>query len=209
MLHRYFAWARQRKLILIDPARPLRPGPQLAFTGTVLDTTTQRALLRRWTSPAAHPHERLAGLLALLHAASSAQIRALTITGTDRKQRTLALTGRPFPTPADPATWAAAQACLAHRDLLATLNPHVIVTGTTRTSDAPADGSYLASGSPRPAPPCQHAGRPGSPSSSTTWTPSSPPPHSACATAAWSATSPTTSPATGSTAPLPADNPGT
>jgi hypothetical protein len=144
VLHRYFAWARQRKLILIDPARPLRPGPQLAFTGTVLDTTTQRALLHRWTSPSAHPHERLAGLLALLHAASSAQIRALTITGTDHTQRTLALTGRPFPTPADPATWAAAQACLAHRDQLATLNPHVIVTGTTRTSDAPADGSYLA-----------------------------------------------------------------
>ena len=36
--------------------------------------------------------------------------------------------GRPFPTPADPATWAAVQACLAHRDQLATLNPHLIVT---------------------------------------------------------------------------------
>src|SRR5439155_9139561 len=38
LLRRYFAWARQRKLILIDPARPLRPGTQPAFTGTVLDT---------------------------------------------------------------------------------------------------------------------------------------------------------------------------
>jgi len=62
VLRRYFAWARQRKLILIDPARPLRPGAQPGFTGTVLDTGTQRALLRRWTSPATHPHERLAGL---------------------------------------------------------------------------------------------------------------------------------------------------
>jgi hypothetical protein len=62
----------------------------------VLDTATQRALLRRWTSPGTHPHERLAGLLTLLHAASSTQIRALTI------------------------------------------------TGATRTSDAPADGSYLS-----------------------------------------------------------------
>ena len=144
VLRRYFAWARQRKLILIDPARPLRPGPQPAFTGTVLDTATQRALLRRWTSPATHPHERLAGLLALLHAASSAQIRGLTVTGIDDKHRTLALTRRPFPTPADPATWAAVQACLAHRDQLATLNPHLIVTGATRTGDAPADGSYLS-----------------------------------------------------------------
>jgi hypothetical protein len=144
LLHRYFAWARQCKLLLIDPARPLQPGPPPAFTGTVLDTGTQRALLRRWTSPATHPHERLAGLLALLHAASSAQIRALTITSIDTRHRTLALAGRPFPTPADPATWTAVQACLAHRDQLATINPHVIVTHTTRTSDAPADSSYLS-----------------------------------------------------------------
>ena len=144
VLRRYFAWARQRKLILIDPARPLRPGAQPAFTGTALDTATQRALLRRWTSPATHPHERLAGLLALLHAASSAQIRGLTVTGINDAQRTLTLARRPFPTPADPATWAAVQACLDHRDRLATVNPHVIVTHATRTSDAPADGSYLS-----------------------------------------------------------------
>jgi len=144
VLRRYFAWARQRKLLLIDPARPLRLGPQPGFTGTVLDASSQRALLRRWTNPATHPHERLAGLLALLHAASSAQIRGLTVTGIDARDRTLALAGRPFPTPADPATWAAVQACLAHRDRLATVNPHVIVTGATRTGDAPADGSYLS-----------------------------------------------------------------
>jgi hypothetical protein len=143
VLRRYFAWARRRKLVLTDPARPLRLGAQPAFTGTVLDTSTQRTLLRRWTSPATHPHERLTGLLALLHAASSAQIRGLTVAGADDRHRTLALAGRPFPTPADPATWAAVQACLAHRDRLATLNPHVIVTNATRTGDAPADGSYL------------------------------------------------------------------
>jgi len=143
VLRRYFAWARQRKLILIDPARPLRPGAQPGFTGTVLGADAQRRLFARWTSPATHPHERLTGLLALLHAASSAQVRGLTITGTDARHRTLALPGRPFPVPADPATWAAAQACLAHRDRLATLNPHVIVTSATRTGDQPADGSYL------------------------------------------------------------------
>jgi hypothetical protein len=143
VLRRYFAWARQHKLILIDPARPLRLGAQPGFTGTVLDTGTQCALFRRWASTATHPHERLAGLLALLHAASSAQIRSLTVTGIDDRHRTLALDGRPFPTPADPATWAAVQASLAHRDRLATLNPHVIVTNATRTGDAPADGSYL------------------------------------------------------------------
>lgn len=143
VLRRYFAWARQHKLILIDPARPLRLGAQPGFTGTVLDTGNQRALFRRWTSPATHPHERVAGLLALLHAASSAQIRSLTVTGVDGRHRALALDGRPFPTPADPATWAAVQASLAHRGRLATLNPHVIVTNATRTGDTPADGSYL------------------------------------------------------------------
>jgi hypothetical protein len=87
--------------------------------------------------------ERLTGLLALLHAATSAQIRALTITSIDHRAQAATLAGRPFPTPADPATWAALQACLAHRDQLATLNPHVIVTHATRTGDTAADSSYL------------------------------------------------------------------
>jgi hypothetical protein len=143
VLRRYFAWARQHKFILIDPARPLRLGAQPGFTGTVLDAGAQRRLFRRWTSPATHPHERLTGLLALLHAASSAQIRGLTITAIDSRHKTLTLDRRPFPTPADPATWAAVQASVAHRDRLATLNPHVIVTNATRTGNTPADGSYL------------------------------------------------------------------
>ena len=143
VLRRYFAWARQRKLILVDPARPLRLGPQPGFTGTVLDTGTQRSLLRRWTSDDTHPHERLAGLLALLHAARGAEIRGLAAVGVDDRNRAVTLPGRPFPVPADPTTWDAVQACLRHRDQLATLNPHVIVTKATRTGDAPADGSYL------------------------------------------------------------------
>ncbi len=143
VLRRYFAWARQRKLILIDPARPLRLGPQPGFTGTVLDTGTQRTLLSRWSSDGTHPHERLAGLLALLHAASSAEIRGLAAAGADARTRAATLPGRPFPVPADPATWNAVQACLRHHDQLATLNPHLIVTKATRTGTAPADGTYL------------------------------------------------------------------
>ncbi len=143
VLRRYFAWARQRKLILIDPARPLRLGPQPGFTGTVLDAGAQRSLLRRWTTNGTHPHERLAGLLSLLHAASSAEIRRLAIADVNDRNRTVALAGRPFPVPADPATWDAIQACLRHRDQLATLNPHLIVTKATRTGDSPADGTYL------------------------------------------------------------------
>jgi hypothetical protein len=143
VMRRFFAFARRRKLILADPARPLRLGAQPGFTGTVLGVAAQRSLFHRWTSSTTHPHERLTGLLALLHAASSMQIRALTITGVDQMHQALALAGRPFPAPADPATWTALQACLDHRDQLATLNPHVIVTNATRTGDQPADGSYL------------------------------------------------------------------
>jgi hypothetical protein len=99
VLRGFLGWAKHRKLILTDPATALRPGSQPAFTGTVLDAAAQRALFRRWTGSTAHPHERLAGLLALPHAASSAQIRGLTIGDADHAQRTLSLAGRPFPAP--------------------------------------------------------------------------------------------------------------
>ncbi|MDQ2873834.1 MAG: integrase [Actinomycetota bacterium] len=143
ILRGFFGWAKRRKLILIDPAASLRLGSQPAFTGNLMDISAQRALFRRWASHAAHPHERLAGLLALLHGASSSQIRSLTISDTDPPRRTLNLSGRPFPTPLDPVSWAALEDCLRHREVLRTLNPHVIVTRATRTSDSPAHQSYL------------------------------------------------------------------
>src|SRR5258708_28172102 len=71
------------KLILIDPATVLRLGSQPAFTGAVLHATAQRPLFRRWTGNTAHPHQPLAGLLALRHAASNPQTRALTIGAAD------------------------------------------------------------------------------------------------------------------------------
>jgi hypothetical protein len=143
VLRRFFGWAKRRKLILIDPATALRLGSQPAFTSSVLDTAAQRALFRRWTARATHPHERLTGLLALLHAASSAQLRGLTISDADSARRTLSLAGRPFPTPLDPVSWAALEDCLDYRTALRTLNPHVIVTSLTRTGDSPAHQTYL------------------------------------------------------------------
>lgn len=143
VLRGFFRWAKRRKLILIDPAISLRLGSQPAFTGNVLDATVQRALFRRWTDHATHPHERLTGLLTLLHAASNAQIRGLTTGDADAARRTLNLAGRPFPVPLDPVSWAALQDCLRHRADLRTLNPHVIVTRATRTGDSPAHQTYL------------------------------------------------------------------
>jgi len=143
VLRGFFSWAKRRKLILIDPAISLRLGSQPAFTGNVLDATVQRALFRRWTDHATHPHERLTGLLTLLHAASNAQIRGLTTGDADAARRTLNLAGRPFPVPLDPVSWAALEDCLRHRTDLRTLNPHVIVTRATRTGDSPAHQTYL------------------------------------------------------------------
>jgi hypothetical protein len=101
-------------------------------------------LFSRWTDHHTHPHERLIGLLALLHGATNSQIRTLTADAVDPVNRTVHLAGRPFPTPLDPSTWAALTSCLDHRGKLGTLNPHVIVTAATRTGDAPADSSYLS-----------------------------------------------------------------
>jgi hypothetical protein len=77
-------------------------------------------------SDGTRPHERLTGLVALLHPASSTQIRNLTVGSVDQRNRALAQLGRPLTVAADPTTWAAVQACLAHRDQLATLKtaPH-------------------------------------------------------------------------------------
>lgn len=144
VLRRFFSWARRNKIILTNPARPLRLGAQPGFTGTVLDLAQQRTLFRRWTDDHTHPHERLTGLLALLHGATNSQIRSLTISAVDPTGRTVQLARRPFPTPLDPASWAALTTCLEHRDQLGTLNPHLIVTGITRTRDTPADGTYLS-----------------------------------------------------------------
>ena len=143
VLRRFFSWARRNKIILTNPARPLRLGAQPGFTGTVLDLAQQRTLFRRWTDDHTHPHERLTGLLALLHGATNSQIRSLTVSAVDPSRSNHPTGRRPFPTPLDPATWAALTSCLDHRDQLGTLNPHLIVTGITRTRDDPADGTYL------------------------------------------------------------------
>jgi len=105
VLRRFFGWAKQRRLVLADPTRPLRLGGQPGFVGTLLDVASQGQLINRWTSPATHPHERLTGLFALMHAASNAEIRALTLADIDDTRRAVQLHRRPFKTELDPITW--------------------------------------------------------------------------------------------------------
>jgi site-specific recombinase XerD len=140
----FFRWARASRLILADPAAGIRAGRARGYHPRTLTVAEQRRLFRRWTTdPAVHPHEALAGLLALLHAAPSRELRNLTITDIDAADRTIRLGRRPHPVPLDPASWQALQRCLEHRERLATRNPHVIVTTHTRTRRTPASDQYL------------------------------------------------------------------
>ena len=85
----------------------------------------------------------LAGLLALLHATPSRELRSLTVADIDATARTIRLGHRPHPVPLDPASWHALQCCLDHRERLGTRNPHVIVTTHTKTRRTPASDQYL------------------------------------------------------------------
>lgn len=140
----FFRWAKANRVALVDPTTNLCSARVRGFRGRTLSIAEQRRLFRRWTTDFdAHPHECFVGLLALLHAATSAQLRNVKVTDVDVARRTIKLEGRPHPVPMEPTSWQALQRCLDHRDQLATHNPHVIVTYITRTRRTPASDQYL------------------------------------------------------------------
>lgn len=101
----------------------MRAAAARGFTGQTITLDQQRALFRRWTtSPDAHPHEALLGTLALLHGASSSEVRQLHVTDIDAGGRTVILVKRPRPVPLDPVSWQVLQRSLAHRDSQRTSN---------------------------------------------------------------------------------------
>ena len=106
-LRAFFAWARQQRLILVDPTRNVRNQLRRRFSGSVVDLSTQRRLFRRWTTdPDVAPNEALIGLLTLLHGATVDDLRHLTVADVDHAGHTVVLTARPQPVPLDPSTWA-------------------------------------------------------------------------------------------------------
>lgn len=141
----FFAWAKQNRLILVDPTRPVTLTQHRGFRGRTLSIDEQRRLFQRWTSGQhdVHPHEALVGLLALLHACTNAELRSLRVTDVDPIRRTLHVDGRPHPVPLDPVSFAAIEACLAHRATLGTHNPHLIVTKVTKPRATPASPAYV------------------------------------------------------------------
>ncbi|MET8700035.1 integrase [Kitasatospora sp. NPDC004723] len=145
VLRQFFGFARSQRVILVDPTRGLTAKEGSGYRGRTLTLDQQRHLFRRWTcDDEVHPHEALLGMLALLHGASSAEVRMLQVTDVDPATQIVRLGKRPHPVPLDPASWAVLQRCLAHRAAWPTQNPHVVVTKGTKGGRIPASTAYLS-----------------------------------------------------------------
>lgn len=145
VLRQYFRFARSRKTVLIDPTRGLTAKTPTGFKGATVSIDQQRKLFRRWTTAeGVHPHEALLGLLALLHGASSTEVRLLQIDDIDPANRAVRLGKRPHPVPMDPVTWQVLQRALDHRTSQRTDNPHVMVTKGTKAGRSPASTAYVS-----------------------------------------------------------------
>ncbi|MFC8263877.1 tyrosine-type recombinase/integrase [Streptomyces sp. NPDC057291] len=145
VLRQFFRFARSQKLVLVDPTRGLVAKEANGFRGQTLTLDQQRELFRRWTTEEhVHPHEALVGMLALLHGASSSEVRLLQITEVNHLAQSVRLGKRPHLVPLDPASWTVLQRCLAHREVWRTDNPHVMVTKGTKAGRSPASTAYLS-----------------------------------------------------------------
>jgi integrase len=145
LLRQFFRFARAHRIVLVNPTRGLSRSTPRGFTGTTLPLDQQRELFQRWTSadPSVHAHEALLGILALLHGASSIEVRMLRTDDIDPANHSIRLGRRPQPVPPDPASWSALQRCLTHRQSQHTGNPHVVVTRGTKAGNQPASTAYF------------------------------------------------------------------
>ncbi|MGV9269520.1 tyrosine-type recombinase/integrase [Kitasatospora sp. NPDC003701] len=145
VLRQFFRFARSQRIVLIDPTPDLAVREPNGFRGRTLTLDLQRIIFqRRTTDESVHPHEALVGILALLHGASSNEVRRLHVDNVDRAARAVRLGKRPHPVPLDPASWMVLQRCLAHRDIWRSGSPHVMVTKGTKAGRSPASTVYLS-----------------------------------------------------------------
>jgi hypothetical protein len=145
VLRQFFRFARSHRIVLVDPTQGLTSKEPNSFRGRTLALDQQRDLFRRWTTvEGVHPHEALVGMLALLHGASSSEVRMLKTDDIDHQAQKVRLGKRPHPLPLDPASWTVLQRCLEHRAAWRTDNPHVVVTKGTKTGRSPASTAYLS-----------------------------------------------------------------
>jgi hypothetical protein len=143
-LRQFGRYALRHRLMLINPTARVQAPQTMAFRGPTLPADRQRELFQRWsTGPEVHPHEAFVGLAALLHGATTQELKQLTDADIDHASRRVRLGRRPHPTPLDPWTWSALQRCLDHRKTLGSNNSHLLVTMQTKATRAAASDGYV------------------------------------------------------------------
>ncbi|MFD4921335.1 integrase [Streptomyces goshikiensis] len=143
-MRQFFSHAHRTGLVLHDPAAAMEAPQPRGFSGSTLTLDEQRVLYHRWSAgEAALPHEAFIGLAALLHAATTTELRHLTLMDIGTASRTVRFPGRSVDLALDDATWRALEACLTHRQALNTDNPHVLVTRLTRVTTDPAGAAHI------------------------------------------------------------------
>ncbi|MBQ1022815.1 hypothetical protein [Micromonospora sp. C95] len=136
-LRAFFAFARRRKITLINPAADLRRSQRKGYAGLLIEPARQRQLLNRWRREDTDPRERVVGLLCLLHAATNSDLRMLTLDDIDLDQATVRLRNRRHPVPLDPLTIDAIRSCLQQRSTTAPDNRFLLVTHQSRQHNKP------------------------------------------------------------------------
>ncbi|MER5733744.1 hypothetical protein ABT084_36345 [Streptomyces sp. NPDC002138] len=143
-LRQFFSHVHRTGVVLHNAAALLDAPQSRGFRGTTLTLAEQRVLYRRWSNGAdVHPHEAFIGLAALLHAATTTELRLLTLDQISTACRTVRFPGRSIDIELDTATWNALAGCLGHRAALRTDNPYVLVTRLTRTAIGPAGAAHV------------------------------------------------------------------
>ncbi|MET9765175.1 hypothetical protein ABZ016_40000 [Streptomyces sp. NPDC006372] len=143
-LRQFFSYAHRTKAVFHDPTDSVTAAQHRGFRGSTLTLSEQQALYRRWsTNVDTHPHEAFVGLAALLHAATTTELRLLTCSDIDPVPGAVQFPGRLVAIPLDPATWNALQRCQEHRGQLRSDNPHLLVTRLTRTTRGPAGAAHI------------------------------------------------------------------
>lgn len=139
----FFAFARRRKLILINPAATIRRKRPRGFAGRILTLAQQRQLISRWRDHEINPVERAVGLLSLLHGASCTELRHLHLADIDFSAAAVRFEGRPHPVPIDPLTAGALKDLLSVHATLLTANPYAFTTRYTRRHRDPVSSSFM------------------------------------------------------------------
>lgn len=139
----FFAHARRRKIILVNPTAGITHKSPRGFAGRVLSPGQQRQLMRRWMRPDLDPRERLVGLLSLIHGARVDEQRHLHVSDVDLNAETITLGRRPYPVPLDPLTVAALRAVLTARETAWTSNPHLLITKDSRAHQDPCSTYFM------------------------------------------------------------------